>query len=579
MKKRLSNVLAVLLIVALMFSIVACGDKKDDAKNNENNEKVASSDNKDKPDTWIADRHIVGRAFIDDLGVSLPEDQLNNEVAKELKKRTGISLEWQYTSGTSDLEVMTTALAAGDLPDIICYYLNDSSRPEFPVLLKAAREEMFTDLAPIMKDTKVLKKYFEDGFLPNDSKNNIMFRPEFDGACYFVHMNIPRSEGSNDYPYRGGMYIQKAIADQIGIDPKTVETQDDFYEMLKKIKEGGFKDINGNPVYPLGPRYWGGSLASTDQYVVANYKFGLSADFNVDENGKVKHEAETDYIFKQIDFFKKLLAEDLIHPEYFTIDSTRAEELSRNNSSAVIADIHNYIDLFKTNEYLPVGPLKNYKGEVVNLKKSKAGYAGWAIPSTTKNPEEVVKFCDYLATKEGKLLWMYGIEGKHYKMVDGKPIVEQSMLDLMEEDHKAAVDTGIFMDGAGSYWLTFIGSTDVDNVEDFGEMSYGENTDPHQYDFAKKLYEYKDIPIKYIDGFGAFAYLQDNPELEPQLKPLLEQQNYDDIRVKAIFAKSDEESRKIIENYREQLKKAGIEEFEEFLEKKYKEDPESINFY
>ncbi|MFU0799552.1 MAG: extracellular solute-binding protein [Xylanivirga thermophila] len=155
MKKRLSNVLAVLLIVALMFSIVACGDKKDDARNNENNEKVASSDNKDKPDTWIADRHIVGRAFIDDLGVSLPEDQLNNEVAKELKKRTGISLEWQYTSGTSDLEVMTTALAAGDLPDIICYYLNDSSRPEFPVLLKAAREEMFTDLAPIMKDTKV----------------------------------------------------------------------------------------------------------------------------------------------------------------------------------------------------------------------------------------------------------------------------------------------------------------------------------------------------------------------------------------------------------------------------------------
>ncbi|MFU0799551.1 MAG: hypothetical protein ACFWUE_02635 [Xylanivirga thermophila] len=72
--------------------------------------------------------------------------------------------------------------------------------------------------------------------MPNDSKNNIMFRPEFDGACYFVHMNIPRSEGSNDYPYRGGMYIQKAIADQIGIDPKTVETQDDFYEMLKKNK-------------------------------------------------------------------------------------------------------------------------------------------------------------------------------------------------------------------------------------------------------------------------------------------------------------------------------------------------------
>jgi len=574
MKRKFGLLLAAILAVTVVFT--GCGKDGSGSASSSQGSESTTSDNAEKPDTWIADRHIVCRAFIDDLGATLPEDQLNNPVAKKLKELTGISIEFQYTAGTSDLDVLTTTLAAGDLPDLIVYYLNDSSRPEFPVVLKAAREGMFTDVAPYLKEGKVYSKYFEEGYLPTDTKDNVMFREEFNGACYIVHMRIPREEGSNEYPMIGGMWIQKSIADDLGIDPRTIKTQDQLYDLLKQIKARGYKDSNGNEVYPLGPRIWGGAF---NEHVVNNYYFGVSTGFNI-LDGKVVHEAETDYVFKQIEFYQKLLAEDLIHPEYFTIDATRAEELCLNNSAAIIGSAHNYCEVFRNTEYLNVGPLYDYKGEDVTYKKGKSGYAAWSIPSTTKNPEEIVKFLDFLATKEGKLIWMYGIEGEHYDMVDGKPMVRQEMLDLMENDKKAAINTGIYMDGYGACWFNFIGGTDMDNIEDFGELSYGENTHPEQYAFAKKLYEYNPPKnIIYYEGFSSFGYLQDLPDIEPQLKTLIDEDPYEEIRVKAIFSGSMDEARKIIESYRKQLKNAGIEEFEEYLLKKYQEDPKLIDFH
>ncbi len=569
MKKVLIKALACALPLTMLFSGCSKGTS---TKTN------ADPSNTGKPSTWIADRHVVVRAFSGDLGKTLPEDQKNNAIAKKIKELTGIELEFQYTAGTSSLDVLTTSIAAGDLPDLIQYYLNDSSRPEFPVVLKAAREGMFTDVAPLLKNTKVYSNYFKDGYLPDDTKNNVMFRPEFNGSVYMVHMNIPRENGSNDQPYRGGMYIQKSIVDALKIDPKSIKTQDQLYDLLKKIKEGNFKDANGKPVYPMGPRYWGGTMSSA-QFVTSNYFFGVSNGFNI-QNGKVVHEAETDYVFKQIDFFKTMLKEGLINPEFFTMDSTRAAEVSLSNSSAIIADVHNFMDIFKNADYLPLGPLNNWNGDDYNYSKAKSGYAAWSIPKTTKNPEEIVKLLDFLATKEGKLLWQYGIEGDHYDMVNGKPVPKQKMFDLLKsDDKKARMNTGIWMSGQGTNWFEFLGNTDCDNVKDFGELNYGDSTNPTQYEYAMKLYNYNPPKIKYIDGFSALGYLPELKDVEPKLKPLVVEQGYNDIRVKAIFAKTDEETKKIIDSYRAQLKAAGIEKFEQYLEDLYKKNPKSINFY
>ena len=111
------------------------------------------------PDSWIADRTIVVQAYVDDIGYKMPEDFNATPVMQKITELTGIKLEVRYTPGDSDATVMASQLAAGNIPDVICAYLNNSTRPEFPILLKAAREEMFADVSEYMANSKVYSKY------------------------------------------------------------------------------------------------------------------------------------------------------------------------------------------------------------------------------------------------------------------------------------------------------------------------------------------------------------------------------------------------------------------------------------
>lgn len=113
--------------------------------------------------------------------------------------------------------------------------------------------------------------------------------------------------------------------------PQQSTHREDFYDLLVKIKEGGYTDDNGNAVYPLGPKYWGGSVDAL-KYIATGYDWGVSDDYNLDENGDVKHIAETDHVYDEINFVRKLLDEDLMNPEFFTMDSTRAEEVSKTTT-------------------------------------------------------------------------------------------------------------------------------------------------------------------------------------------------------------------------------------------------------
>ena len=227
-----------------------------------------------------------------------------------------------------------------------------------------------------MKNSEVYSKYYEDDYLPDDTKNNIVFRDDLDGV-YLWQMSIDEIDRSLEYnadeEYVGGMYIQKAIADDLGIDTTAINTQEDFYDLLVKIKEGGYTDDNGNAVYPLGPKYWGGSVDAL-KYIATGYDWGVSDDYNLDENGDVKHIAETDHVYDEINFVRKLLDEDLMNPEFFTMDSTRAEEVSKNHNSAIIADVHNYEEIvYSSEDWIPLGPLNDISGDNKEVVRGKSG--------------------------------------------------------------------------------------------------------------------------------------------------------------------------------------------------------------
>jgi putative aldouronate transport system substrate-binding protein len=573
LKRFLSTGLVIVLAASSLIGCSKTGTKTDDGNTGTTTE--------GKPDTWIADRTITIQAYVDDIGNSLPADINNTAVMKELTKRTGIKLDIQYTPGDSDASVMASQLASGTIPDVIITYLNDSTRPEFPILLKAAREGMFADVSGYLKDMKVYSRYLEDGYLPNDTKKNITFRDEFGGAAYILQFAIDSEDRSLLYDplnaYIGGLYIQKSIVDALGIDPTQVRTQEQFYDLLVKIKEGGFKDDNGNAVYPLGPKYWGGSPDALT-YITNGYGWGVSDGYNITEDGTIKHEVDTDYVYDKINYARKLLAEGLMNPEFFTMDSTRAEEVSRTHNSAIIADVHNYQEIvYGSEDWVPLGPLNDFTGNNATITHGKSGYGAWAISADAKNPEEILKFFDYLSTPEGHLLVEYGIEGENYTMVDGKPVLTEDTLQKVNDgDKDYLINTvGAGFGGTGFIFFDYV-LINLNNMNDFGESRPGAGSSTT---FERSVQIATDYPraIKLVPGLSATAYLSADSLVE--VKAQMSLLNYKDMLVQAIYANSDAEVKQIVESFREQLKAAGNDTFIQYLTELYNQDKSSINFY
>lgn len=575
-KRMLSAVLAGTMVAATLAGCgsAGTGDTKAPASGE-------ASVPEGKPDTWIADRTITVQAYVDDIGYALPENLNETPVMQEITKRTGIKLDIRYTPGDSDAKVLASQLAAGTIPDVIITYLNDSTRPEFSLLHKAAKEEMFADVSEYLKNSKVYSKYAEEGYLPRDSYKNIVFRDEFGGAVYLLHMNIDEIDRSLEYDpegeYLGGPYIQKAIADELGIDPREVRTPEQFYDLLVKIKEGNFKDDNGNPVWPLGPKYWGGS-ADALEWDVRGLDWGVSDGYNMDENGEIWHEAETDHVYEKINYVRKLLNEGLMNPEYFTMDGTRAEEVSKTHNSAIIGDVHNYTDIiYQTEDWVPVGPLNDLTGDNKKVTPGKEARGCWAISAEAENPEEIFKFFDWLSTPEGQLLAQYGVEGVSYNMVDGKPVLTDEVLaKLNENDTEWLINNvGAAFGGVANYFFEFM-LTNVNPIDNFGEARPGAKAGTT---FERSIQIAKEYPREYklVEGLKATAYM--SAEGLEDVKAQMDLLNYKETLTQAFFAKDDAAVKQIVESFRAQLKAAGNDQFKEKLKEIYAEDPKAIKFY
>lgn len=591
MKKNVvKRLLAGAMVGTMAVSMLAgCGSGNDDSAKKEETKKEESveaegeteTEESDKPDTWIADRTIKIQAYVGDIGDTLPEDFNNTETMKKITELTGIKLEVNYTPGDSNAKVLAAQLAAGTIPDVIVSYLDNSTRPEFPLLYKAAKDGMFCDLSEFMQNSNIFSKYYEEGYLPDDTYNNIVFRDDLDGV-YLLHLNIDEVDRSMEYDpsdeYIGGMYIQKAIADDLGIDTTKINTQEDLYDLLVKIKEGGYKDDNGNDVYPIGPKYWGGSVDAL-QYVITGYDWGVSADFNLDTDGKVKHIAETDYVYDGINYVRKLLDEGLMNPEFFTMDDTRAEEVSKNHNSAIIADVHNYEEIiYGSEDWIPLGPLNDISGDNKDIVSGKGGRGCMAISADAENPEEIFQFFDWLSSKEGQIIAQYGAEGVSYDMVDGYPRLKDEVLEKLNAGDTDYLinNVGAGFGGSGNYFFEFI-LTNKNNIDNFGESRPGASSDNSA--FARSVQIATDYPRerKMVKGLNATAYL--SAEGLEDVKTQMDLLNWNETFVQACFADTDEDVKAIVESFRTQLKAAGVERFEEYVKEVYDENPDSVRFY
>ncbi len=498
--------------------------------------------------------------------VRKPDDAENNIVMKKIYEATGVKINLQYNNVT-EIERLNTMFASGDMPDLVSAPMWGMDDAATGILKKAAKEDMIVPLDELLQSGgENIIPSLSDGL----AKDFVMYDledEEFGGKHYFIPSCVTPVEERVENAL-SGLYIREDIMKALGIDEHTVKNSDELYELMKKIAAGGFKDANGQDIIPGGLLHSGGGMG---EYIKSfTDAEGGYTGLYIDENGKVGDDFFSPLLDKQILYMRKLFSENLMDIEGLSQTSARAQEKISTGKYALVPgkylDIYGYCKdtLYKTNpemKYVALAPLTNANGNTATYKLGgTGGCAVLFIPSGSKKAESVIKVLNYLFTKDGYLLANFGVEGESYNINaagQAEFIGEYADMDNSER----------FKKGIGSYArLTGLqyGKTYV-KQEDFTEdRKAAQKT-------LQTEYIYKDgIRISYLELL--------NPKT-PTIRSIKSNSRINEIKQKAYCAGSDDEALGYVNELREQIRAAGVEEVWQSVEQYMKDHPEEVYLY
>jgi len=189
--------------------------------------------------------------------------------------------------------------------------------------------------------------------------------------------------------------------------------------------------------------------------------------------------------------------------------------------------------------------------------RSSLGWDAITITKKNKNPERTMQFMNFLASEEGQYLLMWGIEGKHWDMKDGKHTPRPEVLQGFKNDWNAYTkETGI------RKWTWFIKN--------------GKGSDGTPYDLPGR-YERGAVDQMAIKNLSDSVYdsvLYDGLGPQGGTPEALNEQKVNDIvrqgLTKAIMAKSAEEANGLFDKMLSDMKAAGDEKVEAIYTSNYK---------
>lgn len=484
------------------------------------------------------------------------QDAANSLIGQKILEKTGVALEIEYVT-TSEVERLNLMFASGDMPDIVSAPFWGGTNPETVTIKKAAREKMLLDMAPLIAQYGPnLEAPFTTGisigFIENDIND-----PSFEGKRFVLPQQAP---ATNDdvLNWGGGLYCRKDILEALNVDPASINSADALYELLTKIKNGGFKDINGKDVIPAGA--WGNGWDYVEFW--RPFRQNRPEEFEVID-GRFVYRANNPDVDKRVLYMKKLIDEGLFDAESLRQSDAQGKEKMATGRVAMVGNHYFHIrdfmnaTLYTTNpemHYVAIGPLPWSDGKTTTYEvPERTGTPVIFLPKTCKNPEAAIKLLNFLNSDEGQLLVYYGIEGTHYEMVDGKPRMTQEWLAKYREDPQSVRQLGIRS--------TYMDLVCLDKrLSAYGELEPGEADNPDIW------YEQAESVRKNVfrSGHTIKDVISRYPKLD-EVSPLVNWDLYRDATEAAYFAKSDEEALRIIKDFRAQLEAGGIREYEDWV--------------
>lgn len=391
------KVLAIVLAVALILSLIACGKT----------EKETLSGNAVK----LAEGAVYPLECDDELTLWGPLDtnlstQISNfgetELAKELEKRTGVKVTYIHPAQGQQTEQFNLLVASGKLPDIIRYSWYGFGA------------QSAIDNGYILKLNDVIEKWAPNlsHLLSENEHYDRMVKT--DEGSYYV---FPFFRGDKKDCVYSGPIIRKDWLDQLGMEvPNTIAEWD---TMLRRFKDELHVDI------PLSTRL-------NHLYSAFAGAYGASQTYLLNDQGEVRYGPAEDSFKDFLTLLNGWYKDGLLDVNIANVDAKTLETYILNDRlgatlGSASGELGKWMRAKEGTEFELVGapyPVLN-EGERPRLSTREWEYnpsSSYAISAQCKNPELAVRFLDYGYGEEGRMLYNFGIEGLSYTMEDGNPI-------------------------------------------------------------------------------------------------------------------------------------------------------------
>ncbi len=332
-------------------------------------------------------------------------DQL--PLGQELEKVTGFDMDMVHVENK---QAMNLLLASGELPDIIGYnfqlnYTGGEAKAIQEGLIYPMSEEFVKQNAPdywkaISSNPDILKQ---------------VKTPE--GDIYGFAFILGDELLKNGY----GLIVRDDWCEELGLE--LPETADEYYNMLKAFKEQKGVEI------PLCVNF--DFLKDQLNRGIITSPFGLVTMDTYVDNGTVKIGYALPEFKGVLEWLHKLYEEKLLDPNFATVDK---ETITANmltgksgaSSGACGSVLGTWLTTNKNVEGYSLAGLKNLvakKGDEPMYGHYNTDVVGGVTAITTqcKDPVKAAQFLNYGYTEAGHLLYNFGIEGKSYEMIEGKP--------------------------------------------------------------------------------------------------------------------------------------------------------------
>ncbi|MHA6480949.1 extracellular solute-binding protein [Paenibacillus sp. strain BS8-2] len=412
-QSRLNAVGASLLTVALLAGCSG-GNSNEPAETNAG--KPADGETKKAPTTISIIQPDLGRVWKSD-----------NPGTKELETRTNVKLDVSMHPNNDFTSKFNVLAASGDIPDI--------SR------LSAFDYQNFADQGLFLDLTEYLDEYGPN--LKKAIPAELWDLTKYKGKQFVIPYE---NTAGKEVPV-----VRMDWLETLGL--KMPANLDEFEAMLKAFTFDDPDKNGNNDTYGMGV-----TNTYSESFMPIFGAFGIAPGFiggstpmpSYQKDNQVVPVAVSPEYKEAITYIKRLWDAKVIDPEIFTIKADQAQQKAAQgkigyfNAWWSIAPQQLVMQL-KMNEIVPEAKWEPIQPALTG-PDGKSGMfsfgnigASVAISAKSKNPEEAIKFLDYLATEEGWELARFGIKDTHYtsatapRTEEGQKAYDEKWLDPLSQ--------------------------------------------------------------------------------------------------------------------------------------------------